>query len=100
MGGAFIAVADDGSAASWNPAGIAVLERPEASVVWKASDRQVFDHAPFLFIAVRGLPSGTDRMSQLMCPRNAAWCIVIAFAVAKHLEVRIDGGAERELSAR
>jgi hypothetical protein len=39
MGGAFIAVADDASAASWNPAGLAVLEKPEASLVWKARDR-------------------------------------------------------------
>jgi long-chain fatty acid transport protein len=33
MGGAFIAVADDATASSWNPAGLCVLDRPEASVV-------------------------------------------------------------------
>lgn len=33
MGGAFIAVADDATAASWNPAGLIQLERPEMSVV-------------------------------------------------------------------
>ena len=33
MGGAFIAVADDSTAASWNPAGLIQLERPEMSVV-------------------------------------------------------------------
>ena len=33
MGGAFIAVADDATAASWNPAGLAQLERPEISIV-------------------------------------------------------------------
>lgn len=33
MGGAFIAIADDATAASWNPSGLAVLERPEVSVV-------------------------------------------------------------------
>jgi len=33
MGGAFIAVADDATAASWNPAGLIQLERPEISVV-------------------------------------------------------------------
>jgi long-subunit fatty acid transport protein len=34
---AFIAVADDATAASWNPAGLVNLERPEASFVgvWK-----------------------------------------------------------------
>ena len=31
-GGAFIAVADDATAASWNPAGLIQLEKPEASV--------------------------------------------------------------------
>ena len=33
MGGAFIGVADDATAASWNPAGLVQLERPELSVV-------------------------------------------------------------------
>jgi long-subunit fatty acid transport protein len=33
MGGAFIAIADDATALSWNPAGIAQLDRPEASAV-------------------------------------------------------------------
>jgi len=33
MGGAFIAVADDATAASWNPAGLIQLERPEISLV-------------------------------------------------------------------
>jgi long-subunit fatty acid transport protein len=33
MGGAFIAIADDSTAASWNPSGLIQLERPEASIV-------------------------------------------------------------------
>jgi len=33
MGGAFISVADDATAASWNPAGLIHLERPEVSAV-------------------------------------------------------------------
>ncbi len=33
MGGAFIAVADDATAASWNPGGLVQLERPEVSLV-------------------------------------------------------------------
>jgi len=33
MGGAFIGVADDATAIVWNPAGLVLLERPEASVV-------------------------------------------------------------------
>jgi long-subunit fatty acid transport protein len=33
MGGAFIAIADDATAASWNPGGLIQLERPELSIV-------------------------------------------------------------------
>jgi hypothetical protein len=33
MGGAFIAVADDATAASWNPGGLIQLELPEISIV-------------------------------------------------------------------
>lgn len=33
MGGAFIGVADDATAASWNPGGLIQLERPEISIV-------------------------------------------------------------------
>jgi len=40
MGNAFIAVSDDGTAASWNPAGLSQLRRPELSVVFSASRRQ------------------------------------------------------------
>jgi len=35
MGGAFIAIADDATALSWNPAGLAQLDRPEVSMVFK-----------------------------------------------------------------
>ncbi|MBI5664009.1 MAG: outer membrane protein transport protein [Nitrospirae bacterium] len=34
MGGAFIGVADDATAASWNPAGLVQLEKPEVSAVY------------------------------------------------------------------
>jgi len=37
LAGAFTAVADDATAASWNPAGLIQLERPEASVMLRAS---------------------------------------------------------------
>lgn len=44
MGGAFIAVADDATAASWNPGGLTQLERPELSVVGSyLSTQQDFD---------------------------------------------------------
>lgn len=40
MGSAFVAIADDATAASWNPAGLTQLERPEISFVysWKRFD--------------------------------------------------------------
>jgi long-subunit fatty acid transport protein len=37
LAGAFTAVADDATAASWNPGGLIQLERPEASFVYRAS---------------------------------------------------------------
>lgn len=40
LGGAFIAVADDATAASWNPAGLIQLERPEFSIVGAYSFRE------------------------------------------------------------
>jgi len=39
MGGAFISVADDATAASWNPAGLVQLEKPEFSVVYGYANR-------------------------------------------------------------
>ncbi len=40
MGGAFIGVADDATAASWNPAGLIQLETPEISAVYSYFDRE------------------------------------------------------------
>jgi len=40
MGGAFIAVADDATAASWNPGGLMQLERPEFSFVLNYSNNR------------------------------------------------------------
>jgi long-subunit fatty acid transport protein len=42
MGNAFIAVADDGTAASWNPAGLSQLRKAEFSLVYSASRRNQF----------------------------------------------------------
>jgi long-chain fatty acid transport protein len=44
MGGAFIAVADDATAASWNPAGLALLDRPQTSFAGDAS--RIVDSVP------------------------------------------------------
>jgi len=47
MADAFVAIADDATAASWNPAGLVQLERPELSIV--GSYNSVYEklHAPF-----------------------------------------------------
>ncbi|MBI3932995.1 MAG: hypothetical protein HY317_06240 [Acidobacteria bacterium] len=39
MGGAFLARADDATAASWNPAGLSYLRRPELSAAWVGLNR-------------------------------------------------------------
>ncbi len=48
MGGAFIAIADDATAASWNPGGLVQLERPETSAVYgclhRTEDRHFREH--------------------------------------------------------
>ncbi|HEX9972600.1 MAG TPA: hypothetical protein VGD14_11070 [bacterium] len=41
MGGAFIGLADDATAMSWNPAGLSKLEKPEASLVGLYEDYKV-----------------------------------------------------------
>jgi long-subunit fatty acid transport protein len=60
MGGAFIAVADDATAASWNPGGLVQLKTPEISVVgtWfhKDEDNSFRDHPEF---------SGTQSVSEV-----------------------------------
>jgi long-chain fatty acid transport protein len=44
MGGAFLARADDATAASWNPAGLSYLRRPEISFVMADSDFSAVSH--------------------------------------------------------
>lgn len=56
MGGAFLARADDATAASWNPAGLSYLRRPEFSMVgsWGSLDSEVLDAAkPDRFAALQ-----------------------------------------------
>ncbi len=45
MGGAFISIADDATAASWNPAGLIQLERPEISFVFSYAHRRTHLHS-------------------------------------------------------
>jgi len=45
MGGAFTAIADDATAATWNPAGLAQLTKPEASLVAESADSETSNKA-------------------------------------------------------
>ena len=45
LAGAFTALADDATAASWNPAGLTWLERPEASIVYRISYEENEHHS-------------------------------------------------------
>jgi hypothetical protein len=39
-----MAIGDDSTAASWNPAGLIQLEKPELSMGWACSKRRAFFH--------------------------------------------------------
>ncbi|OQX87012.1 hypothetical protein B6D60_04985 [candidate division KSB1 bacterium 4484_87] len=75
MGGAFIGVADDATAASWNPAGLARLEKAEASVVGvyssytPSSDVEGFDAEPYKYSHV-GLNFGSIAFPLSIGERN------------------------------
>jgi hypothetical protein len=63
MGGAFLARADDATAASWNPAGLSYLRRPELSLVWAAASRlnsATFDPAGVQVVDDRRRGNGPD----------------------------------------
>jgi len=55
VGGAFIAIADDATAASWNPAALIVLRKPESAMMVSYEDRERFGTAnyyDFNYVAV------------------------------------------------
>lgn len=47
VGGAFIAIADDATAASWNPAALIILERPELALMGSYENRDMMGEASF-----------------------------------------------------
>ncbi|HAO21858.1 MAG TPA: hypothetical protein DCQ37_16170 [Desulfobacteraceae bacterium] len=59
MGGAFISVADDATAASWNPGGLIQLEMPEISVVY-----DMFHRSEDNYFGVHPESSGIERVSE------------------------------------
>ena len=67
MGDAFVAVSDDGTAASWNPAGLAQLRQPEFSLVYGVSERG---------LRLSGLRSPDDRFAYAAQPMNTTTSFV------------------------
>ena len=66
MGGAFVAVADDATAASWNPAGLIQLQTPEMSAVFSLERRAERRYALYLpfhlrFISISLFKMGMDQ---------------------------------------
>jgi long-subunit fatty acid transport protein len=77
MGGAFIGVADDATAISWNPAGLATLERPEASVVGiYTMDKYAFKFATSSFGTL--LDEKFDQSHPVFNFASAAYPLVVA----------------------
>ncbi|UCE05231.1 MAG: hypothetical protein JSW07_16655 [bacterium] len=78
MGGAFIGGADDATAASWNPAGLVYLEKPEASAVYVYSS--VFQTIDDEAVEDLGLSHGYINFVSAALPlsigdRNVVGCI-------------------------
>lgn len=69
MGGAFISVADDATAASWNPGGLVQLERPELSAVYSFNGRTE-DYASESYPGTAGSNSMTSGSLNYL---SAAW---------------------------
>ncbi|MBW3564782.1 MAG: outer membrane protein transport protein [Acidobacteria bacterium] len=65
MGGAFIAIADDATAASWNPAGLAILTRPEVSLVYSDIDSQEIYDYDYAFLFTDAFAPGEDLAANL-----------------------------------
>ena len=88
MGGAFIGVADDATAASWNPAGLVRLEAAEASIVGiyesytPSTDVEGFDAEPYKYSHV-GLNFGSIALPLAIGQRN----LVAAVAYQKVIDL-------------
>ena len=63
MGGAFLARADDATAASWNPAGLSYLRRPELSLVGARNNFSIEEVRPGGFVDTE---SGTGRVADFV----------------------------------
>ncbi len=105
MGGAFTALADDATAASFNPAGLALLLRPEATVVF-GGRRRAETHAPFTQVE-EGEPevySGSSVSDSSGAPNFAAFTLPfevgrrnLSLQVSYHRTIEFDWRASRAL---
>lgn len=70
QGGAFIAVADDATASSWNPGGLAQLERPELSIVGSfLSTHQDYDAGSTIWaLGNESVSRGDLNYASIACP--------------------------------
>lgn len=53
MGGAFIGLADDVNATYWNPAGLARLDKPQATIMYTATNRDEINYQSYSAVAGR-----------------------------------------------
>ena len=79
MANAFVAVSDDGTAASWNPAGLAQLRKPEFSLVY-AIERRNFGTAGMRSADGAIAYSNRDLRWNAASPEfvSAAWPLTVA----------------------
>lgn len=82
MGGAFTALADDASAASFNPAGLALLVTPEVSFAFDARERHD-DHAPFTVLTSDGADRYTGSRDELASGGLNFAAFTLPFTVAE-----------------
>jgi long-subunit fatty acid transport protein len=108
MGGAFTALADDASAASFNPAGLALLVRPEASLAFDSRSRRD-RHGAFTDVEDGVLelydPSSTSFDSADLNFASATWPIVaggrnLTFQLSYHRVIDFTFQGDRRFDER
>jgi len=106
MGGAFTALADDASAASFNPAGLALLLRPEATVVVGGRRREEV-HAPFSQVEDGTLEiyGGSSASDSWVAANFAAFTLPfevgrrnLSLQISYHRNIEFDWQATREFA--
>ncbi len=86
MGGAFLARADDATAASWNPAGLSYLRRPELSVAGAHSSFDRFDVGPRQDDRSRGASPDFASLAYPISFGSASGAVQVSFQRAVSLD--------------